>query len=46
MFSGFSIKTRTSVNGFPHADPAVRARTRPARASVQRSYTVVGEQKN
>ena len=37
MFSGFSAKTRTSVNGFPHADPAVRARTHPARASVQRS---------
>ena len=37
MFSGFSTKTRTSVNGFPHADPAVRARTHPARASVQRS---------
>ena len=36
MFSGFSAKTRTSVNGFPHADPAVRARTHPTRASVQR----------
>ena len=30
-------KTRTSVNGVPHADLAVRARTYPARASVQRS---------
>ena len=30
-------KTRTGVNGFPHADPAVRVRTHPARASVQRS---------
>ena len=38
MFSGFSAKTRTSVNGFPHADPAVRARTHPARTSVQRSF--------
>ena len=37
MFSGFSTKTRTSVNGFRYADPAVRARTHPARASVQRS---------
>ena len=35
--NGFSTKTRTNVNGFPHADPAVRARTHPARASVQRS---------
>ena len=46
MFSGFSAKTRTSVNGLPHADPAVRARTvtHPARASVQRSLAeqVVG----
>ena len=37
MFSGFSTKTRTSVNGFPCADPAVRARTHPTRASVQLS---------
>ena len=37
MFSGFSAKTRTGVNGFSHVDPAVRARTQPARASVQRS---------
>ena len=37
MFLGFSAKTRTSVNGFPHADPAVRARTHLARASVQHS---------
>ena len=41
MFSGFSAKTRTSVNGFPHADPAVRARAHPARASVQRPSVVV-----
>ena len=37
MFSGFSTKTSTSVNSFPHADPAVRARMNPAHASVQRS---------
>ena len=37
MFSGFITKTHTSVNGFPRADPIVRARTHPARASVQRS---------
>ena len=37
IFLGFSTKTRTSVNGFSHADPAMRARTQPARASVQRS---------
>ena len=37
MSSGFRTKTRTGVNCFLHADPAVRARTHPARASVQRS---------
>ena len=43
MFLGFSTKTRTSVDGFPHAhdaDPVVRARTHPARASVHRSLPV------
>ena len=37
MSSGFRTKTRTSVICFPHADPAVRIRMHPARASVQRS---------
>ena len=40
MFLGFSTKTRTSVDGFPHADPVVRARTHPARASVHRSLMI------
>ena len=44
MFSGFSAKTRISVNGFLHADPAVRARTHPARASVQRPLLVTEHQ--
>ena len=43
MFSGFSTKTRTIVNGFPHADPTVRVRAHPARATVQRSLVSAGK---
>ena len=43
MFSGFSTKTRTIVNGFPPADPAVRVRAHPARASVQHFLVSAGK---